>query len=120
MRPHTARAVLIAFLAVAASPLLADSPERCLDLRASKDEATMVAPGIQVVVTARNSCTEDFPGSQVRFKVTVRSRGGGGGVAGTHNGRFQGTIAAGGSAETKVFVECDPERAGAVEVELLK
>ena len=112
------RRVLVLPLAAAAFFAMGPAPRECLELRAERDSQQPIARGIQVSVFATNICSEDKAGKSTRFRVTIRSTNGG--TAGEHTGRFQGTIPAGGKAETRVFVECDPERAGSIEVELLK
>jgi len=90
------------------------SSRSCLALRGEQDTNVESTGGIQVRVYGTNRCSEDIPGNEYRFKVSVLSSGRG--VIGTQTGHFYGTIAAGETAETIVFVVCDPERAGSIEV----
>ncbi len=109
--------VLLVPLALAAVCAMGPAPRECLELAAQRDREQPIAHGINVSVFATNGCSEDRAGRQTRFRVVVKSANGG--TAGSQKGHFYGTIPAGGKAETKVFVECDPERTGEIEVEPL-
>ena len=111
------RRVLLVPVAVAAVCAMGPAPRECLELSAERDSQQPIAHGINVSVFAKSLCSEDRPGRETRFRVTVKSTNGG--TAGTQKGHFYGTIPSGGRAETKVFVECDPERVGPIDVELL-
>lgn len=90
------------------------SSKSCLGLRGEQDTNVESTGGIQVRVYGTNRCSEDVVGSEYRFKVSVLSSGRG--VIGTQTGHFYGTIGSGETSETIVFVVCDPERVGSIEV----
>jgi len=92
----------------------AASSKNCLALRGEQDTEVESPSGIQVRVFGTNRCSEDLSGYDCRFKVSVLSSGRG--VIGTQTGHFYGTIAAGETAETILFVTCDPTRVGSIEV----
>ena len=103
----------LGFLLAAAS-LLAATGKDCLNLSVVQDHDISSPSGIRVTVTGRNHCSQDLDGSASRFTVTAL--GSGGAEIATQNGRFGGTIAAGGQVETKVFLMCDPERVRSLRV----
>ena len=70
---------------------------------------------MRVTVTAHNHCQEDVDGGAIAFKV--RALGTGGSQIASQTGTFGGTIQGGATAETKVFVVCDPERVRSVSVQ---
>jgi hypothetical protein len=102
-------------LLLAAFPLLAGSGTECLDLAVTRDNDVSSPTGIRVTITGQNRCAEDLDGGRSRFKVTAL--GTGGAEIATQSGRFGGTVAAHGRAETKVFLVCDPERVRSLRVE---
>lgn len=110
-------ALAFALLALVARPLSAEDLKKCLELSGRRDTADYVGAGLRVLVSVRNTCSEDVAGANLRFLVTVRSKNGG--TAGTQRGRFSGTVKPYDRAETVVFVGCDAERAGEIEVELV-
>ena len=112
MRALTAAA--LGFLLGACS-LLAGTAKECTDLSARIDNDVSSPSGVRVSITARNHCQEDIDGSDVSFRVKVV--GSGGGVLGSQSGNFGGSIGPGHTAETKVFVVCDPDRARSVTVD---
>ena len=102
-------------LLLAACPLLGGSGKECLDLAVTRDHEVSSPSGVRVTITGRNRCSEDLDGSRSRFKVTAL--GTGGAEIATQSGRFGGTVAAHGRAETKVFLVCDPDRVRSLRVE---
>jgi hypothetical protein len=98
-----------------ASPLLGADAKDCLDLAAKIDHDISSPSGVRVSITGRNHCQEDIDSRELPFKVKVLAPGNA--VVGTQRGRFGGMVAPGGVVETKVFVECDPDRARSVTVE---
>jgi hypothetical protein len=113
MRDTFLTGVMAAFLCTL-SGVAAASSKNCLALRAEQDTSVESPSGIQVRVYGTNRCSEDVSGNGYRFKVSVLSSGRG--VIGTQTGHFYGTIASGETAETILFVECDPSRVGSIEV----
>jgi hypothetical protein len=104
-----------AVLLLAAGPLFAGDAKSCLDLSARIDNDVSSPSGVRVTINGHNHCSEDLDGHEARFKVMAI--GAGGAIIATQNGRFGGTVAPGGQAETKVFVSCDPERVRSIRVE---
>jgi hypothetical protein len=102
-------------LLLTACPLLGGSGKECLDLSVTQDNDVSSPSGVRVTVTGRNRCSQDLDGGRSRFKVTAI--GTGGAEIATQSGRFGGTVAAHGRAETKVFLVCDPERVRSLRVE---
>jgi hypothetical protein len=90
-------------------------PKECLDLSARQEHDVSSPSGIRVIVAGRNHCSEDLDGDRCRFRVKIL--GSGNAVIATQSGTFGGTIASHGSAESLVFVVCDPERVRSVAVE---
>jgi hypothetical protein len=87
----------------------ADSPQRCLSVRASPNFASAYGRAgevVQLVVRIQNACGTNFDGAS--FRVTAI---GADGSVGSASGRFSSPIPAGGSAETLVAI---PARASAV------
>ncbi len=107
----TAAAVLV----LSSALLRGADPRECLGLSARQDQDVTSPSGIRVTVVGRNHCAEDLDGDRCRFRVKVL--GTGNAVIATQSGSFGGTIAAHGSAETIVFVLCDPERVRSIAVE---
>jgi hypothetical protein len=107
-------AVALGFL-LCAAPLRAGTAKECTDLAARIDNDVSSPSGVRVSVTARNHCQEDVDGSEVAFKV--KALGGGGNPIASQYGSFGSSIRPGATAETKVFVVCDPERVRSVTVE---
>jgi len=93
----------------------AANPKDCFALSASQDQDVSSPSGIRVTITGRNQCGESVDGSEVWFKVKVIDRGNS--VIGSQQGHFGGTVAPGGSTETKLFVVCDPYKVTSVSVE---
>jgi len=93
----------------------AANPKDCFALSASQDQDVSSPSGIRVTVTGRSQCSDSVDGSQVWFKVKATDRSGK--VIGSQQGHFGGTIAPGGSTDTKVFVVCDPYSVSSVSVE---
>jgi hypothetical protein len=93
----------------------AANPKDCFTLSVSQDQDVSSPSGIRVTVTGRSQCSESVDGSQVWFKVKATDRSSK--VIGSQQGRFGGTVAPGGSAETKVFVVCDPYNVSSVSVD---
>ena len=111
---RTLTATVLGLLLVAGS-LQAGSAKECTDLAARIDTDVSSPAGVRVSITARNHCQEDIDGSDVAFRV--KALGSGGGALASQYGRFGGSIAPGKTAETKVFVVCDPDRVRSVTVE---
>ena len=98
-----------------ASPLLGADAKDCLDLAAKIDHDISSPSGVRVTITGRNHCGEDVDSRGLQFRVKVLAPGNS--VVGTQRGRFGGMVAPGVVVETKVFVECDPDRVRSVTVE---
>ena len=112
MRLLSAAAVVL-FLA---APLLrAGNAKDCVNLTARIDNDVSSPSGVRVNIEARNQCQDDVDASKISFKV--KALGPGNAVIATQRGRFGGSIAPRGLAETKVFVVCDPDRVKSVSVE---
>lgn len=98
-----------------ADPLRAGTAKECTDLAAKIDNDVSSPSGVRVTITARNHCQEDIEGGEVAFKVKALSSGNA--VVASQRGNFGGSISPGATAETKVFVVCDPDRVRSVKVE---
>jgi hypothetical protein len=108
------RTTALGILLLSSSLLGADAKD-CLDLAARIDHDISSPSGVRVTITGRNHCQEEIDSRDLSFKVKVLAPGNV--VVGTQRGRFGGMVAPGGRVETKVFVECDPDRARSVTVE---
>jgi hypothetical protein len=96
-------------------PLLGGTPKECLDLGVSRDSDVSSSGGVQVTVTGYNRCEESVEGRRAWFRVTAF---GSGNIAlGSGAGRFQTTITPHERGETKLFVQCDPDRLRSLKVE---
>ena len=93
----------------------AANPKDCFSLSVSQDQDVSSPSGIRATITGRNQCGESVDGPKVWFKVKVIDRGNS--IIGSQQGHFGGTVAAGASTETKVFVVCDPYKVSSVSVE---
>ena len=113
MRILCAASVLVLGLAAAAAA--GANPKDCLDLSASQDSDVSSPTGVQVTVTGRNHCADSVDSSRAWFTVHAIDRGNH--VIGSQGGTFGPVLAPGGSAETRVFVVCDPDKVGSVRVE---
>src|SRR5260370_42403913 len=91
-----------------ASPVVGADAKDCLDLAAKIDHDISSPSGVRVSITGRNHCGEDVDSQGLHFRVKVLAPGNT--VVGTQRGRFGGMVAPGLVVETKVFVECDPDR----------
>ena len=109
----TAGAVLVGW-GLVLTPLLGATGKECLDLSASLDHGVSSPSGVQVTVTAYNRCEESVHAPASWFRVTVV--GGGNVELGSRTGRFQTTIAPRERGETKLFIECDSDRARSLRV----
>jgi len=112
MRTLIATVALMLTLEAAAG---AANPKDCFALSVSQDQDVSSPSGIRVTVTGRNQCSDSVDSSQVWFKVKVGDRAGK--AIGSQQGRLGGTVAAGASTDTKVFVVCDPYAVSSVTVE---
>ena len=112
MRTLIATVALTLALGASAS---AANPKDCFTLSVSQDQDVSSPSGIRVTVTGRSQCSESVEGSQVWFKVTAIDRSSK--PIGSQQGHFGGTVAPGGSTDTKVFVVCDPYNVRSVSVE---
>jgi hypothetical protein len=95
--------------------LQAETAKECLDLAARIDHDISSPSGVRVTITGRNHCQEDIDSREFQFKVKVLAPGNS--LVGTQHGKFGGIVAPGRVVETKVFVECDPDRVRSVTVE---
>ena len=102
-------------LLCSATVLLGAEPKDCLTLDARIDNDISSPQGVRVSITGRNNCSEDLDGHEAKFKVMAI--GTTGSSIATQNGRFGGTIPPRAQVETKVFLNCDPDRVRSVRVE---
>jgi hypothetical protein len=112
MRLLAAAAVL---LLLGAAPLQAGTAKECTNLAARIDNDVSSPSGVRVSISAYNRCSDNVDGSEVGF--TVKALAAGGAVVGSQRGSFGGSIAPGTTAQTKVFVVCEPDGVRSVTVE---